>query len=234
MAPYHIRKYQESDRKRVLGLFSQGMAEHVPATFRHTLKLRQNLVLLLGGPLAVFLVSGSWLLALMASLTFLTTLWFLAKYSWTQHTVKALQTDLSDITKYYFSERGSCFWVVESEGQVVGTVGAVPVEEPTLQKKQVELLRLRVALEHRGQGIAKALVRTVLQFARDQGYSEVVLNTTIMQSPALAIYHSMGFQETHQSFAFQSFRLMAIPLIHFIYHLPSAQVSPAPGQGGGP
>ncbi|XP_014692109.1 putative N-acetyltransferase 8B [Equus asinus] len=234
MAPYHIRKYQESDRKRVLGLFSQGMAEHVPATFRHTLKLPRTLVLLLGGPLAVFPVSGSWLSALVASLTLLTTLWFLANYSWTQHIVKFLQTDLSDITKYYFSERGSCFWVVESEGQVVGTVGAVPVEEPTLQKKQVELLRLSVALEHRGQGIAKALVRTVLQFARDQGYSEVVLITSIMQFSALALYQSMGFQETHQSFPSMGYRLMAVPVIHFIYHLPSARVSPAPGQGGAP
>ncbi|XP_058407887.1 putative N-acetyltransferase 8B [Diceros bicornis minor] len=231
MAPYHIRKYQESDRKTVLALFSQGMAEHVPTTFLHTLKLPRTLVLLLGGPLALFLVSGSWFLALMASLTLLAALWFLAKYSWTLFPVVSLQTDLSDITKSYFSERGSCFWVVEAEGQVVGMLGALRIQEPTLGKGQWELLHLSVALEHRGQGIAKALVRTVLQFARDQGSSEVVLSTSILQPSALTLYQSMGFQKTHQYF-FMSFRLMAVPFIRFIYQVPCAQVSQAPGQGG--
>ncbi|XP_004435737.1 PREDICTED: putative N-acetyltransferase 8B isoform X2 [Ceratotherium simum simum] len=233
MAPYHIRKYQESDRKTVLALFSQGMAEHVPTTFLHTLKLPRTFVLLLGGPLALFLVSGSWLLALMASLTLLAALWFLAKYCWTLFLVVSLQTDLSDITKSYFSERGSYFWVVEAEGQVVGMVGALRIKEPTLEKGQLELLRLSVALEHRGQGIAKALVRTVLQFARDQGYSEVVLTTTILQSSALALYQSMGFQKTQQFFFSMWCRLTAAPSIRLTYLLPSAQVSQAPGQGGG-
>ncbi|XP_004435584.2 PREDICTED: putative N-acetyltransferase 8B [Ceratotherium simum simum] len=233
MAPYHIRKYQESDHKTVLALFSQGMAEHVPTTFLHTLKLPRTLVLLLGGRLALFLVSGSWFLALMASLTLLTALWFLAKYSCTQFLVKSLQTDLSDVTKSDLTERGSCFWMVEAEGQVVGIVGALRIKEPTLGKGQLELLHLSVALEHRGQGIVRALVRTVLQFARDQGYSEVVLTTSILQPSALTLYQSMGFQKTQQFFFSMSLRLMAVSSIRLTYLLPSAQVSQGPGQGGG-
>lgn len=233
MAPYHIRKYQESDRPWVLDLFSQGMAEHAPTTFRHILKLPRTLVLLLGGPLALFLVSGSWLLALMAGLTLLAALRFLAKYPWTQYVSNCLRTDMRDISKSYLSEPGSCFWVAECEGQVVGTVGALPVGEPTLRKEQVELFHLSVAWEHRGQGIAKALVRTVLQFARDQGYSEVVLSTSMLQHSALALYQHLGFHKTGQYYPSVINKLAALPIFHLTYWLPSTHASQAPGQRRG-
>uniref|UniRef100_A0A8C0WU41 Uncharacterized protein n=1 Tax=Castor canadensis TaxID=51338 RepID=A0A8C0WU41_CASCN len=71
MALYHIRKYQESDHKWILGLFSRGMEEHIPATFRHMLMLSHILLLLLGEPLSLFLVYDSWILATVCSFTLL-------------------------------------------------------------------------------------------------------------------------------------------------------------------
>ncbi|XP_060043072.1 putative N-acetyltransferase 8B [Erinaceus europaeus] len=225
MAPYHIRKYQEKDDECIRDLFSKGMAEQVPTAFHHILKLPRTLILLLGGPLTVFLLTGSWLLALLVSLTFLVALRFLAMYPYTQFIAMSLNTDMSDITKNYFSERGSCFWVAESEGQVVGMVGALPVKEPAAREKQLELLHMSVASEYRGQGIAKALVRTVLQFGQDQGYSAVVLSTSEIQYSAIGLYQSMGFQKTHQVFKSFSMRLAANHVFSFIYHLPSVQDS---------
>ncbi|XP_062933856.1 N-acetyltransferase 8 [Cynocephalus volans] len=223
MASFHIRKYRESDRKWVLDLFSQGILEQVPTTFCHLLKLPRTLVLIGGGPISLVLVSGSWLLALTATLTLLAVLWFLARYPWKQYEVLSLCTDMSDVTKSYLSEHGSCFWVAESEEQVVGIVGARPAGEPTSQKKQLELLHLCVAFEHRHQGIAKALVRTVLQFARTRGYNEVVLVTCILQQSALAIYQGLGFQKTRQYYSSLSMRLVAAPLIDLVCHLPCDQ-----------
>ncbi|KAM6180317.1 putative N-acetyltransferase CML1 [Erethizon dorsatum] len=221
MAPYHIRKYQESDRKPVVDLFYKGMVEHIPAAFRHTLMLPRTLVFLIGVPLCILLVSGSWLLAFVSSLTLLVFLRLLVGYPWKQYVVTCLRTDMADITKSYLSACGSCFWVAESGGQVVGTVCALPVENPPLGKKQLELFHLSVAVEHRGEGIAKALVRTVLQFARDQGYGEVVLDTSIVQRSALSLYLRMGFQETGQLFLSIIMRLVAIPTFHLTYHLPT-------------
>uniref|UniRef100_A0A8D2DNV9 N-acetyltransferase 8B n=1 Tax=Sciurus vulgaris TaxID=55149 RepID=A0A8D2DNV9_SCIVU len=123
MAPHPIRKYQESDRKRVLDLFSQGMVEHIPATFHHTLKLPQTLLLLLGVPVSLLLATGSWLLALGSNVTLLVFLWLLARYPWRKYVVTCLHTDLADITKSYLRACGSCFWVAESGGQVAGIVG---------------------------------------------------------------------------------------------------------------
>ncbi|KAL1766914.1 putative N-acetyltransferase CML2, partial [Sigmodon hispidus] len=164
--------YQERDHKRVLELFSRGMEEHAPAAFHHKLMLPQTLQPLLGVFVTIVLVSGSWLLA-----TYVAT---------------CLQADLADITKSYLNSRGS-FWVV-------GMVGGLPVKDPPLGRKQLQLFRLSVSSQYRGHGIAKALVITVLQFAWDQGYSDVVLETSIVQYSALAVYQAMGFQKTDEYF----------------------------------
>uniref|UniRef100_A0A5F9CX32 N-acetyltransferase domain-containing protein n=1 Tax=Oryctolagus cuniculus TaxID=9986 RepID=A0A5F9CX32_RABIT len=253
MASYHIRKYQERDRKSVLALFSQGMEEHIPSAFRHLLRQPQTLLLLPGVPLVLLLLSGSWLLALLASLAILVVLRLAASYPWKKYVALSLQSDMADITKSYLRGSGSCFWVAESEGQVVGMVGALPVQDPTLREKQLQLFHLSVALEHRGQGLAKALaesegqvvgmvgalpvqdptlrekqlqlfhlsvalerrgqglakalVRTVIQFARAQGYSEVVLDTSIVQTAARGLSQGMGFQKMTPFFT--AFRRLA-------------------------
>ncbi|XP_027779555.3 N-acetyltransferase family 8 member 3-like [Marmota flaviventris] len=200
MAPHHICKYQETDHKSILDLFFQGMVEHFPATFRHILKLPKTILVLLGLPVARLLVSGSWLLALGSNVTLLVYLWMLARYAWRKYAVKYLREDLADITKSYLKARGSCFWVAESGGQVAGIVGALPVKDAPPGKKQLQLFHLSVALENRGEGPGKALVMTVLQFVRAQGYSEVVLDTTIVQEAALTLYRHMGFQKIREYF----------------------------------
>lgn len=223
MAPYHIRKYQESDNESVLALFSSGLADHIPATFRHMLMLPRILLFLLGVPLTVLLVTGSWLLTIVSSFTLLVFLRLLAYFPWKIHEAMCLRTDLADITKSYMSVCGSCYWVAESEGQVVGTVSALPVADPPSGKKQLQLLHLSVAMEHRGKGIAKALVRTLIQFARIQGYNEVFIETTMMHYSALALYQGMGFRKTSQSYYSMIWRILAIPKIDLTYQLPSAQ-----------
>ncbi|EDK99143.1 N-acetyltransferase family 8 member 4 isoform X1 [Mus musculus] len=221
MAFYHIRQYQEKDHKKVLELFSRGMKEHVPAAFHHMLTLPQTLLLLPGVPVTIVLVSGSWLLATVCSFLFLLCLRLLIWLSWRNYVATSLQADLADITKSYLNAHGS-FWVAESGDQVVGIVGARPVKDPPLGKKQMQLFRLSVSSQHRGQGIAKALVRTVLWFARDQDYSDVVLETSCVQYSAVALYQAMGFRKTDQYFVSIATRLMGLSILHFTYSLPFA------------
>ncbi|XP_059112737.1 N-acetyltransferase family 8 member 2-like [Peromyscus eremicus] len=221
MAPYHIRQYQERDHKRVLELFSRGMEEHVPAVFRHMLTLPRTLLSLLGVLVTIVLVSGSWLLATVCSFLMLLCLWLLVWLFCREYVATCCHTDLADITKSYLNARGS-FWVAVSGDQVVGIVGCLPVKAPPSGRKQLELFRLSVSSQHRGQGMAKALVRTVLQFARDQGYRDVVLQTSIVQYSALALYQAMGFQKTDEYFTSITMRLMALSVFHFTYFLPFA------------
>lgn len=222
MAPYHIHMYQESNHEGVVRLFCMGMEEHIPATFYYMLKMPQTLVLLVGVPLSLLLVLGSWLLALISGLILFVFLWLLARYTWDKYRVFCLHTDLADITKSYLSTHGSCFWVAESGDQVVGMVAAKPVRDSLSQEKQLELCHLSVIMEHRREGIGKALVRTVLQFARAQGYSEVVLDVSMLQYAALALYKSIGFQNTGKFFYTRLSQLRNTPVLHFVYCLPSA------------
>ncbi|XP_028618088.1 probable N-acetyltransferase CML1 isoform X2 [Grammomys surdaster] len=222
MAPYHIRHYQDSDYESVVDVFTKGMEEHIPATFRHMLMLPRTLLLLLGVPLTLVLVSGSWLLAVVCFFFLLLLLRLLAGQPWKQYVAKCLQTDMVDITKSYLNVHGACFWVAESGGQVVGMVAAQPDKDSPLGGKQLQLFRLSVSSQHRGQGIAKALVRTVLQFARDQGYSDVVLGTSTLQQSAMTLYLGMGFQKTGEYFISMFWRLVGISTFELKYSFPSA------------
>ncbi|XP_076796141.1 N-acetyltransferase 8B-like [Arvicanthis niloticus] len=222
MAPYHIRQYQDSDYKSVVDVFTKGAEEYIPATFRHVLLLPRTLLLLIGVPLTLVLVSDSWLLAVVGIFFLLLLLRFLAGQPWKEYVAKCLQTDMADITKSYLNARGACFWVAESRGQVVGIVGALPVKDPPLGRTQGQFLHLSVSSQHRGQGIAKALVRTVLQFAWDQGYSDVVLETSALQQGAVTLYLGMGFQKTGQYFRSMFWRLVDICFIQLNYSFPSA------------
>jgi hypothetical protein len=188
MAPYHTCKYQEIYQTWVLGLFSRGIEEYIPATFCHILMLPCAFLLLLGVPLALFLVYDSWLLIIVCTFILLLCLWLLLRYLWRQYVVTCFRIDLADITKSYLSGCGSCFWVTNHGGRWVRMVGALPVKDSPVGRKQLQFFHLSVALKHGGEEIAKTLVRTVLQFAQDKGHSEVVLQTGMLQCRALALY----------------------------------------------
>lgn len=57
------------------------------------------------------------------------------------------------------------------------------------------LRRMAIKSSFRGHGIAKQLVRTVIDFCRDRGYNVIFLITTEVHQPARALYNSMGFRQ---------------------------------------
>jgi GNAT superfamily N-acetyltransferase len=58
------------------------------------------------------------------------------------------------------------------------------------------LRRMAVRNSHRGQGIAKQLVQTLVDFCRAQNYDSIFLITTEVHQPARALYERAGFQQT--------------------------------------
>ncbi|MCA8910903.1 MAG: ATP-dependent Clp protease adaptor ClpS [Planctomycetes bacterium] len=59
-----------------------------------------------------------------------------------------------------------------------------------------ELKRMYVKPEHRGRGLASALVSEALQFANNQRYMRVLLDTLGSMKAARKLYESFGFVET--------------------------------------
>jgi GNAT superfamily N-acetyltransferase len=87
-------------------------------------------------------------------------------------------------------------WVAEVDGEVVAGVGAQPrllLPRPGAPRGGLEFYVLNVYTEeaHRGRGLARRLMRSVLAFARLIRAVQVTLHASAMGRP---VYESVGFE----------------------------------------
>src|SRR3989442_3726819 len=96
------------------------------------------------------------------------------------------------------AKRERC-WIAELDGEPVGSVFVVKVNQTTAQ-----LRLLLVEPGARGRGLGKHLVQECIVFAREKGYRKLVLWTQSNLAAARGIYKSCGFElkksEPHASF----------------------------------
>uniref|UniRef100_A0A3P9KHV4 Si:ch211-195e19.1 n=1 Tax=Oryzias latipes TaxID=8090 RepID=A0A3P9KHV4_ORYLA len=195
MSGVQIRKYQEEDAESVKEVFTLGMSEHIPSSFMHVLKQPLTQMVLMCTFCALITSSKSFLLPVLAVTLLLAVARLGIVYMFNRYIEATLSSDLRDVTSSYLRSPDSCFWVAESEGQVVGTVACLPAENAP---GCLELKRMSVRRSHRGRGIAKALCRTVEAFTRDRGYAAVVLHTSMVATDAQKLYEHMGFKRIRE------------------------------------
>ncbi|XP_054913369.1 probable N-acetyltransferase camello isoform X2 [Poeciliopsis prolifica] len=191
MASIQIRKYQDEDAEVVKELFTLGMSEHVPSSFTHVLKQPLAQMFLMVTFCALITSSKSFLLPVLA----VTLILAAVRQMFNQYIETSLRKDLNDIGGTYLQNKNSCFWVAESDGRVVGTVGCLPAERAP---GFLELKRMSVRRSHRGMGIAKALCRTVADFTRERGFPAVILYTSVVQTDAQKLYECMGYTKIRE------------------------------------
>ena len=92
--------------------------------------------------------------------------------------------------RHRLSERAR--FVAEVGGQVVGTVAAGPGE----LDGAAALTALWVDPGFRSQGVGTALVEAVVDWAKSQGYGQVLLWVTEMNEKAQSLYERHGFART--------------------------------------
>jgi len=97
--------------------------------------------------------------------------------------------DLHDVMHQYI-EAGGEFLVGIAGGSVIAMGGFKP-----LSADEVEIMRMRVHPDWQGRGLGGDLLRDLERAARERGYGRVYLETTIVQTPALAMYRSHGYAE---------------------------------------
>ncbi|XP_054846120.1 probable N-acetyltransferase camello [Eublepharis macularius] len=191
MVNFHIREYRAEDYETVRDLFATGMSEYVPTLCVHMLK-QPWVILVLACTFCLLLTSSKSLLLPILAITLLVAMGRqLLGYVWSMYIDHCLQADLLDIQATYMGGKGSCFWVAEVDECVVATVGARPSEE---HPEELMLKRMSVRKDYRGLGIAKALCKTVISFAREHSYQSVVLNTLMVQHEARTMYSNVGFR----------------------------------------
>ena len=105
-------------------------------------------------------------------------------------------------------------WVaVAKEAEIYGYIGverfsgsdAIAQSNPLVmawqaQGRIAELRRLRVDESMRGIGVGTALCTAAIEWASEQGFDLLVVNTTSAQFPALQLYRKLGFQEAGISY----------------------------------
>jgi ribosomal protein S18 acetylase RimI-like enzyme len=88
-------------------------------------------------------------------------------------------------------EDGGEFFVANLNGSLAG-FGALARRSTVMG----ELCKLHVGEEFQGRGIGRLLSMALISHARMRGFAEVSLHVTATQSPAVALYRRLGFQET--------------------------------------
>lgn len=107
----------------------------------------------------------------------------------------------------HLDERGGSGWVVvdagadavgPADGAVVACVGVAPSDDdvPGLDVAAVELKRLYVAARARQQGLGRALVARVEEWARQHGAGAVVLWSDTRFTDAHRLYERCGYRRT--------------------------------------
>lgn len=107
-------------------------------------------------------------------------------------------------------------WIAELDGCPVGSVMCVRDDTPGTARLRL----LLVDPQARGHGLGETLVRTVIDFAYEAGYREVVLWTNDVLTAARKIYRHAGFtlvsEKPHRSYGAdlvgQDWRLLLKPL----------------------
>ncbi|MEW7976798.1 MAG: ribosomal protein S18-alanine N-acetyltransferase, partial [Candidatus Sedimenticola endophacoides] len=84
---------------------------------------------------------------------------------------------------------GYCCWVCTLEERIVGyAVMSVAAGE-------AHLLNLCVKPARQGQGLGRRLMRRLMNLAREHRADELFLEVRVSNTPALELYHALGFNE---------------------------------------
>jgi putative acetyltransferase len=91
-----------------------------------------------------------------------------------------------------FRTPGSFYYVVTIDEVIVGGCGIFPTEN--LPKGTCELVKLYLAKEARGTGLGKQLMEISLSWAKENGYTQVYLESMPELAKAVSIYEKVGFK----------------------------------------
>lgn len=98
---------------------------------------------------------------------------------------------LDNLYELFQTPKSVC-WVAEIDQEIVGCCGVYPTEG--LPSDCIELVKFYLSANARGKGIGKALMEKSIESARDQGFSQIYLESIPEYSNAVRIYQKQGFK----------------------------------------
>ncbi len=98
--------------------------------------------------------------------------------------------EVSSMSAHYHQEQGSIYLVASIDDVVVGGCGIAPFAD---YNDVCELKKLFVLPKYRALGLGRKLTEQCLQFAQQQGYQRVYLDTLSSMLAAIKMYEKMDF-----------------------------------------
>ncbi len=105
-------------------------------------------------------------------------------------TIKFPNPDLDDISTAYKNET---FLVVESGGEIIGTGALIEEDEKTGTGR---IKRMYVKREYRRKEIGTKILDVLFNAAKDRGYNNIVVETTLNWKYVIDFYLRYGFEIT--------------------------------------
>ena len=96
-----------------------------------------------------------------------------------------------------FKAPGSVYFVAEKNGIILGGCGIFPTE--ALPENTCELVKLYLDKAVRGTGLGKALLLKAMDWAKNNGYEQVYLESMPELSKAVSIYEKVGFEKLNHA-----------------------------------
>ncbi|MBF2072318.1 MAG: GNAT family N-acetyltransferase [Synechococcales cyanobacterium C42_A2020_086] len=97
--------------------------------------------------------------------------------------------DVMQVESAYWATGGE-FWVVEQQGRLVGTGGYYPIARG---QKAVEIRKMYLLPEVRGQGLGRFLLQTLEQQIAKRGFQQIWIETASVLKEAIKLYESSGY-----------------------------------------
>lgn len=110
------------------------------------------------------------------------------KEAFALYVTKSIEAEIGRIGEYYDAARRRGFWVATDGAQLMGNFGLEPADDDA-----IEVRRMYVDFPFRGKGIARAMLSHAEVWAQSQGFGKIILSTSSLQRPALALYQSAGY-----------------------------------------
>lgn len=91
-----------------------------------------------------------------------------------------------------FTEEHSTLFVAELDNEIAGCCGIFPTEG--LPKNCAELVKFYIYRDFRGKGIGKMLMEASIDFAKNEGFKSIYIESLPEFSTAVAMYDKLGFK----------------------------------------
>jgi putative acetyltransferase len=95
-----------------------------------------------------------------------------------------------------FQTPQSIYFIAEVNGKIVGGGGIFPSKG--LPSDTCELVKMYLLPEARGTGLGASIINKSIEFAREQGFKRIYLESMPELKRAISVYEKFGFEYIHE------------------------------------